>query len=228
MDEAKGYIDERLKKIEEKANEYSVQEMYNNFEETIAEAVEKFSVRKKAVETDDKLKRTTKETIQKRNEIEERENKTLREKLELLLLRKKAKKEIKTDIREYEENRIVEILKESGSTKKFRKEMMEGTSLLIYIKDNEGRRVHDRKGITQVATEFYRELYKEEVGAKNQERERKKGNEESIPNIMGSEVQHAIKLLKKEKTPGPDKVTNEILKGFEPQIKKTQSHLIEF
>ena len=28
MDGAKGHIDERLKKIEEKANEYSVQEMY--------------------------------------------------------------------------------------------------------------------------------------------------------------------------------------------------------
>jgi len=38
------------------------------------------------------------------------------------------------------------------------------------------------------------------------------GKEEEIPEVIDSEIEAVIKALKKEKSPGPDKITNEQIK----------------
>ena len=52
-------------------------------------------------------------------------------------------------------NRIInEILEESGSTKKIKRELGKGKQWLNCLIDERGKRITDRTGINQIATKF--------------------------------------------------------------------------
>ncbi len=57
---------------------------------------------------------------------------------------------------------IVDILGDNSSTRKVKREMREGKYLITSIKDRDGNKEYSRERITEVATKFYKNLYRRE------------------------------------------------------------------
>ncbi|GBP28314.1 LINE-1 retrotransposable element ORF2 protein [Eumeta japonica] len=103
----------------------------------------------------------------------------------------------------------------TGGTKKALKNLKETSSWipnLNYNSINPIRKITNRKEINRIATSFYRSLYSNQHAIDQKTRTSpKKWN--SKPKILPSEVRKAIASQKSDKAPGPDGITNEILKG---------------
>ncbi|EYB83168.1 hypothetical protein Y032_0341g3004 [Ancylostoma ceylanicum] len=74
----------------------------------------------------------------------------------------------------------------------------------------DGTRLTKRIDIEHRCEEFYRKLFssKKDVPLLRDERE-----EEEVPDVLQSEVRHAISNSKNDKAPGPDGITNEMIKA---------------
>ncbi len=79
------------------------------------------------------------------------------------------------------------------------------------MRNRNGDPVHGRNEIVEVATNYYRELYRGVGGDKNEDHWEPSKDNNEVPTILYSEVRKALCSLKKEKAVGPDKVDNESL-----------------
>ncbi len=140
------------------------------------------------------------------------------QKIEVTELKKLVKKEIRKDIMAYEEEKITEIIEETWSTKKIRKELCQGQRMITELQNKGGAKVINRKKIISEATEFYRNLYKNtsEYTEKSHKWTSKQETEteEPFPPILKSEVEYVLNSAKTGKASGPNKIENETLKTF--------------
>ncbi len=199
----------------------TVEEMYTRLEESVREINKKWGEKRPVVKTDDKLTKETKQLIKARNELILKKDKNTREKLELILARKKVRSQIREDIKRYEERQIEEILQESGSTKKVKNTLFKDKYLVTKLKSATNKELYKRKDIVDDATEFYKQLYDSNSEVKGQRESKYNGQEEKeIPKILKTEIERAIAQLKKSKTPGIDKIENETIKNFKDTLIK--------
>ncbi len=77
----------------------SLQEFYNEVETEILEIDRKYGDKRVIPRTDDKITKETKLLIEARNRLREKEEKTTKEKIELMVLKKMIKKEIRKDLK---------------------------------------------------------------------------------------------------------------------------------
>ncbi len=75
------------------------------------------------------------------------------------------------------------------------------------------------KDLVDEATEFYKQLYDSNSGVKEQ-RENKWTRRNGNSKILKTEIEIAITQLKKNKTPGIDKIENETIKNFKDTLIK--------
>ncbi len=73
---------------------------------------------------------------------------------------KLSKQEIKRDIKNYNDYKILAVLQQTGSIKKLKKEMYTNHNLITTLQNRKGEEIRIRKDIVEVATNFYKELYK--------------------------------------------------------------------
>ncbi|CAG4955328.1 unnamed protein product [Parnassius apollo] len=76
------------------------------------------------------------------------------------------------------------------------------------MKNDSGKWNHRRTGILDVATSYYKRLYE----SNTTEDEIDLADTSNIPNILQAEVKKAIYTQNVDKTPGPDGISNEILR----------------
>ncbi|CAG5039360.1 unnamed protein product [Parnassius apollo] len=76
------------------------------------------------------------------------------------------------------------------------------------MKNDSGKWNHRRSGILDIATSYYKRLYE----SNTTEDEIDLVDTSNIPNILQAEVEKAIDTQKVDKTPGPDGISNEILR----------------
>jgi len=126
---------------------------------------------------------------------------------------KLSKQEIKRDIKNYNDYKILAVLQQTGSIKKLKKEMYTNHNLTT-LQNRKGEEIRIRKDIVEVATNFYKELYKSNENSINKCIIELVNNDDDTSNIMLSEVRDIIQKLKINKSPGPDKIENELLKTF--------------
>lgn len=103
----------------------------------------------------------------------------------------------------------------TGGTRKALKELRESNQWIPKLKYNQ-RNVTDRKNINKIATKFYRNLYSNQDIITHASGETLNYNlplVNSEPDILSSETRIAILSQKLDKAPGPDKITNELLRG---------------
>lgn len=131
-------------------------------------------------------------------------------------------KQINKYIRRDRKNKRLEVLERqiirTGGVRKALKELREtGKEWMPKLRKKEDI-ITNRKGIHELATEFYKELYSNKDACKHHITQPSKSKvtnslPEQEPDILESEVEKAIKSQKMEKAPGPDKITNEMLRG---------------
>ncbi len=205
--EAEGKLKEILKTTNTGSNPYNI------LVQGLKDVTREFGVKRKEEKTCDKLSKETLDLIRRKNNLWRKKNKKLKEKIELTEIQKVVKRRVRQDLRKAEESKIQEILEENWSIKKVKKELSAGKNIIMKMKDQEGRISYNQEEIIEIVTKFYENLYQRR-GGPLQEQGWKRKEEEETPKILKSEVAYVIKRLKNNKTPGPDEIENELLKGF--------------
>lgn len=96
---------------------------------------------------DHKLTEKIKQT-EKRNKLMRKQNKNTTEKIKSIELQKLIKKEIKTDVQNYD-NKIIEIIEDDWITKRTTKELSKGQNLIPNLQNQ-----RTKEGIIKKATEL--------------------------------------------------------------------------
>jgi len=103
-----------------------------------------------------------------------------------------------------------EIIRVTNSTKRADEALWKGS--IIAIKRPDGSIPRDRDEILKTATHFYSELYSSKVGVARSSDDTCNARQLSVDGITEVEVLNATKKLKNNKSPGIDKISNELLK----------------
>lgn len=130
-------------------------------------------------------------------------------------LSKKIKEGIKKDRKVKRLQTLEKHIARTGGTRKALKELRESNQWIPKLKNNQ-KNVTGRKNINKMATKFYRNLYSNQDTTTHASRETINYNllsANSEPDILYSETRKAILSQKLDKAPGPDKITNELLRG---------------
>ncbi|XP_075990548.1 uncharacterized protein LOC142986144 [Anticarsia gemmatalis] len=124
----------------------------------------------------------------------------------------KISKEIKDSIRKDRKQNRIKIIEKyinrTGGVKKAYKELSNSMNWIVKMKSRNGKWIHYRADILETAASYYKDLYKNDIKGK----EIVLTETSHIPTILQAEVEKAIDTQKIDKTPGPDGISNEILK----------------
>lgn len=193
------------------AAEQSVQQLYDKIEQAIIFTANREKSRigsKKDVILSD----STKKLIEKRQRLKNKISKTRKEKTELSKLYRKTKDTIKRDLQDYRLKILEENLLHSGAIKKAQKILARNKPVMASLANRKGEIKTNREEVVRVATEFYSDLYSSNDQRNyHSEKEHYSCSEINVEPINNKEIVFAFKNLKKDKSPGPDKLRNEIL-----------------
>ena len=131
-------------------------------------------------------------------------------KIEYNTLCKLTRYHIRKDLSKYTDRIINENINQ-GSTRKIKAQLSDGKKWSIGLNNKNGDVERNRQKIIQIASTFYKELYAGETNI-NTETTDKKPRTNSIKPFEDFEIENIIKNLKPGKTPGSDKISNEMLK----------------
>lgn len=197
--------------------ENNVQNYYDKMEYAITSSL-KIKYNNSKVETQI-LSRTTKDLMDKRTKLMHTKHKTKEMKEELKNLFKMCSKAIRNDYNKYKREVVERNLNKYRSSKRAYKELTTHRNWIGKLKKESGE-TKTRQDVINHATEFYKELYKK-YSATNETEDSHidfEEEEETVKPIEECEVLEHLKKLKTEKSPGPDNITNEILKIGAPLL----------
>ncbi|CAH2088608.1 unnamed protein product [Euphydryas editha] len=162
------------------------------------------------------LSEKTKQLISRRQLLQKAKQKTRSMKNELKALYKLISKYIREDYKIHRETTFKKHVIESGSIKRANKELRLYKAWMEGLKAS-NRTTCNRNEILQIATEFYKSLYTyERSGEPDRDSSlppaRETLFETSFEVVKEVEVLNGITRLKSDKSPGPDNITNEVLK----------------
>lgn len=197
------YVDNSLQNLEstdlEKINEQIVNSLRG--------AVERFCSKKN--EASDKLSQSTKELMKKRRSIEQKNTAEYRQ------ISKEISKQIRKDVRKYKTEAITEVIEQNKSLKVLKRNLAEGQKDIQKLGDPEGAVTSDRQKILQIVENFYSAMYTKQStnnGVPIIPKVCNQGSEE-IPEITTSEIEMALREMKKNKAPGEDGIVIESIKA---------------
>ncbi len=186
------------------------------------------NLKRKRKEKNTGLSETTHQLIKKREQLK-RKRKTKENKIELNLICKAVRNNIKEDLSKKYLERIKEIMTGNRSIKQIKKEFAIGKQWCVGLENMEKELKENRNEISKIAAGYYQNLYSKKIpensgGPQNKQREISEAeariNNEEIPLIINSEVRRVINRLKNNKAGGPDEIVNENIKyGGENMVK---------
>lgn len=128
-------------------------------------------------------------------------------------LSKKISNSIKNDRTKKRTNVLNYHINKTGGVKKALKELIEAKKWIPNIKNKAGTQQTTRKAIIQTATNFYRKLYATERNTRDLTINLDSDDmDEDIPVFLQSEIEKAVNSQKNNKAPGPDQISNEMIK----------------
>lgn len=222
-------ISSQLQDLYKAQEKTSVQALYSTLTKAITQSLQDARISNEISKGNHKvLKEYTLELIKRRQELQHTKIKTRDTKNELSALYKLISKHIKQDYKCYRLKTIEKHLEKAGSSKKALKELRINKSWIDSLNCKD-KTVNNRKEIIDVATHFYKTLYKAQGNectshsyANDINSTNKSGD---IAPITEKEVTQEIKKLKLEKSPGPDGITNEAIKVAWPLLTLPLLHL---
>ncbi|XP_045484950.1 uncharacterized protein LOC110996663 [Pieris rapae] len=185
--------------------ELSVQEKYNNVLEAITYSSNRVPPNRNKWHS---VSDETSLLLKQRQELIKLENKTKSIRVEITKLSKQIKLSLRQDIQKLRLDTLERYINKTGGIKKAVKELKTNINWIPNINNKRGYKITKRPDIVSTATDFYKQLYSTQTSRK---KETTLEDGEEVPDILPREVERAIETLKKDKSPGPDYVTNELL-----------------
>ena len=146
--------------------------------------------------------------IENREKLRRKKRKTAKDKVEVNILCKAVKIELRRYNQARKEKFIGNILETTASTKKIKKGLAMGTQLTTYLINEKGEREYNRIEINKIATNFYTKLYDDQ----NLENKNEQSEDTEEPKFLEKEIAQIIKNLKNNKAGGEDGIKNEHIK----------------
>ena len=209
----KSTLKNNLEKLQNKSED-KVQEIYNQIQSHILQAVKTASLKEAGIRNKQKLSVNTIQLIEQREIVKQISSEDSKEYSEINKMTKRA---IRKDVREYNVNLTRNILENSKSIKRIKKELGNGKYWMLGAKDEKGNTTKSRYEIVRAATNFYKQLYDSNLQV-NKNDTQKRENEEVVPPILTSEVDNAITQLRNNRAPGDDGLVNECLKWGKEEL----------
>ncbi|XP_045447688.1 uncharacterized protein LOC123656009 [Melitaea cinxia] len=208
-----GNITQLISNLQKEINKKSIYQL--PIQEQYAKLISLLKTETKKVNTDSKkvISDETYQLLKERKELlQKKEKKNYRPRISELS--KKINVNIRKDKKIKRQNTLKKHIEKTGGIKKAIKELNSKKEWMLKVKTMDNNYTNKRTEIVKVATEYYRNLYR----SKNPKRITNKINTDSIPEILKEETIRAINTQKRDKTPGTDQVTNELLKSTTPVI----------
>lgn len=196
-----------LKTNIEKTNwtlEGSLTDKYEQICSKLTSCVKEATIRKCK---ENRLSAETLEMLVKRGCMERNDNSNI---VEYVELSKVIRRKMREDFRNYKMNKLLKTLENRKSLTKCRKQLQQQIATMKSLKDKEGKKIMKRRDMERRVEEYYTEIFSSQ---KDVALEDFAEEDEEIPKVIISEVRAAIKTLKNDKAPGPDGLTNEVLKS---------------
>ncbi|GBP74987.1 LINE-1 retrotransposable element ORF2 protein [Eumeta japonica] len=200
----------KLKEYKRETKDAGIQEKYNWLERTIKTQLKRIKPRKKIQTTG--YQKTTNLLEQRSALISAKMTDNNRK--EITKISKEIKENIRKDRRQRRMETIERHIRQTGGIKKAYKELTNKKEWIVKMKNSNGIKKIGRKEILNIATDYYTELYKDNTN----EREIELPDNEIIPYILQEETEKAINTQKSDKAPGPDGISNEILKQMKADL----------
>ena len=163
---------------------------------------------RKQVPTKDDLEIQTLD--QRRKSLRNKSNLPLHEKIELCETSKLVKKKRRQRQRKRRTEKIESIIKSGRGPKLIDKDS--NKPKICSMKKPNGEKTTDRTEILEICADFYKELYASKIEVETGEDTNIPSPDAiEIPPILHSEVQTAINQMKRNKAPGTDQVTTDIM-----------------
>lgn len=164
-----------------------------------------------------KLSETTIKLMEERKAIISEKNSKNR--MRITNLSKRIRENIRNDRKQRRLRTIEEHIIKTGGTKKALKELREKGKEWIPKLKKAQTNLTNRTGIQKVATEYYQALYCNESSNSEQENIQlldglfPTHESDAVPPILVDEVKKAMNSQKLDKSPGPDKIPNTLMRG---------------
>ncbi|CAK1600519.1 unnamed protein product [Parnassius mnemosyne] len=199
------------RKEEEKCNK-SIQEKYCDFVNTLKTEVRKVYTNNKVILST----KTTQLLKERKLLLQDTKNKETRK--EIAEISKKIKEQIRKDRKQRRTSTLQYHIKKTGGIKKAFKELELKKHWILNMEDKQGKCSSKRVEILNIATEYYKDLYKSKNGKLTKTTMDDTQDSEPLPPVLKEETERAIITQKLGKAPGPDQITNELLKISMPVI----------
>ena len=128
--------------------------------------------------------------------------------LERATVNKACRIAVSESIRAYRDGKLKEAAEKRASLKKCRRDMNEYRTVTPALKDASGHTHTSRQKIEKIVVDFYSDLYRSTTDVARTPTP----TQERAPEILASEVRHAINQLKPKKACGPDNISGDFLK----------------
>ena len=203
-----------VKKLEEQREEFQ-ERIKRKLKECEAEEVAKIlTMTAEEVgglcKTQNQPKKLTNKTIDLMDKRRKMKVNTDKDMIKYAELCKALRKSMKEDIKKYEEDVLKTSLENKSSFKKVKRMLMVGRNQLIALDTDQGR-ITDKKEILEYIGYFYSNLYSK-TNEDTLTLDELDAHVSQIPEILPSEVKHAIDNMKKGTAPGNDDLSIDVLK----------------
>lgn len=200
---------------------YSVQTFHDKIIKAISESLKVARITKGISHNRHNiLSEQTLSLMERRQDLQNTPNKTRSMKNELSALYKLTKKRIKQDYTRYRHNIFEKHLTQSNSSKKAFKELQTYKTWIDGL-NHRNKTLKNRNDVVNLATDFYKKLYSASDCIETEQEFRnsiKHQEEEHGPQLDVVDVVETIKMLKTDKSPGQDNITNEAIKNASAQL----------
>ncbi|GFR67061.1 RNA-directed DNA polymerase (Reverse transcriptase) domain containing protein [Elysia marginata] len=131
------------------------------------------------------------------------------DRVEYTELNKTVKKKRKARTRSKRKEFVLNILEQRKSPKETQKNI--NKKKIAQMKDNNVKKTTDREKILEICKTFYKSLYEKTVPTPTNTRMQSPDTDD-VPPFTKSEVRKCLKDMRKNKSPGPDDITSDVVR----------------